>query len=189
MRVISGTAKGTKLIAPVGLKTRPTGDRKKEDLFNILAQGIKNKVILDLYCGSGAIGIEALSRGAAKAYFVDSGDKAIESLKANLQKTKLSENAYIINKTVKKAMKLLINIRFDYIFMDPPYSGNEINTTIGLIPDKLNECGIVIIECPSGYIIPDIPQLDIYRIKEYSNMKFVFMKRDERLGCNISGEF
>ena len=98
MRVISGTARGTKLSSIESIKTRPTLDRVKESLFNILQDKIKDKIILDLFAGSGALGIEALSRGAQKAYFCDINYDAIKILKQNLDKTKLTQKAIIINK-------------------------------------------------------------------------------------------
>ena len=120
MRVISGIARGTKISSIESLATRPTLDRVKESLFNILQNDIKNKVMLDLFAGSGALGIEALSRGAKKAYFCDNSKEAIKVLKQNLEKTKLIKNAIIINKDYKLALKE-IKEKIDIIFLDPPY--------------------------------------------------------------------
>src|SRR5574344_2016770 len=118
MRVISGTAKGTKLNSIEELTTRPTLDRVKESLFNILQDSVRNQTVLDLFAGSGALGIEALSRGASKAYFCDLNDEAIKFIKQNLEKTKLTSNAIVVKKDYKSFIDST-NEKFDLIFLDP----------------------------------------------------------------------
>lgn len=120
MRVISGIARGTKIESIESISTRPTLDRVKESLFNILQNNLKDKIILDLFAGSGALGIEALSRGAKKAYFNDNNSEAIKILKKNLEKTRLIQKAVVINKDYKMALKE-IEEKLDIIFLDPPY--------------------------------------------------------------------
>ena len=102
MRVISGRAKGTKLNSIEDLSTRPTLDRVKEALFNIVQTKIEDSIILDLFSGSGSIGIEFLSRGCKKAYLCDKSNKAVAMIHQNLEKTKLQENAVVLNKDYKK---------------------------------------------------------------------------------------
>ena len=120
MRVISGTAKGTKLKTIESNSTRPTLDRVKESLFNILQDKIKDKVVLDLFAGSGALGIEALSRGATKSYFCDNNYEAIKVIKENLTKTKLLDKAIIYNADYISAIKR-VKEQLSIVFLDPPY--------------------------------------------------------------------
>ena len=124
MRVISGKARRTVLKTLEGLNTRPTTDRIKETLFNIINSEMYDCSFLDLFSGSGGIGIEALSRGAKKAVFVENNRKAVDCIKENLEKTRLKESASVYEMDVlgyiKKAK--VSGERFDVIFMDPPYN-------------------------------------------------------------------
>lgn len=123
MRVIAGSARRLQLEAPKGLATRPTLDREKETLFNMLQTGIYDSLFLDLFSGSGQIGIEALSRGARQAYFVEESTKALDCIKRNLISTKLDDRAVVMGCDVLSAISRLDRqgLCFDYIFMDPPY--------------------------------------------------------------------
>ncbi len=122
MRVIAGSARHLPLKTVAGLETRPTTDRVKETLFNMLQNELPGCRFLDLFAGSGAIGIEALSRGTDHAVFVENGSKALECIRANLQFTKLDGRAEVLAEDVVSAVRKL-NGRdaFDVIFMDPPY--------------------------------------------------------------------
>ena len=123
MRVIAGKAKRLALKTIEGMDTRPTTDRIKETLFNILQQDLYDCYFSDLFSGSGAIGIEALSRGAKEAYFVENNKKAVNCIKENLVFTKLKENAIVMEVDVLTALKRLEDrkIVFSIIFLDPPY--------------------------------------------------------------------
>ena len=123
MRVIAGSAKGRRLFAPKGTETRPTSDRVKESLFNILGERVIGGAVLDLYAGSGALGIEALSRGAARAVFVDAEKAAIETIRRNVEGAGFSDRATIRRASAKTALRDLTadGERFDLIFLDPPY--------------------------------------------------------------------
>ena len=123
MRVISGTARGKKLKSPEGQDVRPTLDRIKEDLFNIIGPSIRGARVLDLFAGSGALGIEALSRGADQAIFVDKSKKSLKLSKENLQNTGLIERATLMEADAERAIERLSDQGeiFDYIFIDPPY--------------------------------------------------------------------
>ena len=124
MRVIAGSARRLLLKAPDGMDTRPTADRVKESLFNMLNPDLYGCAFLDLFSGSGAIGIEALSRGAQRAVLVDASMECAGIIKQNLEVTKLGENAEIINEDVYAAIERLgrRGDKFDIIFMDPPYA-------------------------------------------------------------------
>lgn len=124
MRVIAGKAKRISLTAPNGFETRPTQDRTKETLYNMLQPYIADSLFLDLFSGSGAIGIEALSRGAKEAVFVENGREACNCIKSNLKKTKLEADAVLLQSDVMDALNRLEKNQkcFDCVFMDPPYN-------------------------------------------------------------------
>ena len=150
MRVITGTARGTMLKAPGGLATRPTGDKVKQALFNIIQYEICGDV-LDLFAGSGQLGIEALSRGARSAVFVDQSADAIKVIRENLDKTHLADRAQVIR---SDALSYLSRCRrsFQLIFLDPPYAEKSLENAIKCISeiDILGESGIIITERPVG---------------------------------------
>ncbi len=150
MRVISGSARGTKLHSIEELTTRPTLDRVKESLFNIIADDIKGTIGLDLFAGSGAIGIELLSRGAKKVYFNDTNFKCIEMIKRNLNSTHLLDKAVISKVEYKDILKKLSmeNVKFDIIYIDPPYSSKYGVDAIKLIKEYelLKDNGMLILE-------------------------------------------
>lgn len=121
MRVIAGTRRSLQLITPEGRDTRPTQDRIKETLFNILQTDVPGSVFVDLFAGSGGIGIEALSRGAVRAYFVENQKKACDCIEQNLEKTRFTKEAVLLKQDVLFALTGSIRERADIIFMDPPY--------------------------------------------------------------------
>ena len=127
MRVIAGKAKRISLAAPPGMDTRPTTDRIKETLFNMLQSSLADSLFLDLYAGSGAIGIEALSRGAKQAVFVEQNRTAIRCIKENLEHTRLAEEAVVCQAEVLEGIRRLEQdgLVFDIIFLDPPYRKGE----------------------------------------------------------------
>ena len=182
MRVISGLARGTKLKTIDEMTTRPTLDRVKESLFNILQKQIKNSVVLDLFAGSGAVGIEALSRGAAKAYFCDTNRDAINVIKENLNKTRLISKAEVLNVDYKKALNN-INESFDLIFLDPPYKLDiAVDALKSIINNNLLKSeGIIVIE--TDEIDRDINELynlseiDIIDKRKYGRANLIFLKR------------
>lgn len=132
MRVIAGTAKGTRLKAPSGLSVRPTADRVKEALFSIIGSRLIGSLFLDLYAGSGAIGIEALSRGARSCIFVDNKKRNHTLIKENLTKTKLDGKARLIMLDVKKALTILSRekIKADLVYLDPPYGSPDLASVV-----------------------------------------------------------
>lgn len=122
MRVIAGSARRITLKTPEGMDTRPTQDRIKETLFNMLQYELADCVFLDLFAGSGAIGIEALSRGAKQAVFVEQDEKAVRIIRENLKAVRLEDRAVVMQCDALTALRRMEgNYRFDFIFMDPPY--------------------------------------------------------------------
>ncbi|MFH1625443.1 MAG: 16S rRNA (guanine(966)-N(2))-methyltransferase RsmD [Pseudomonadota bacterium] len=132
MRVIGGIAKGKRLFSVRGLKTRPTADRVKESIFNILPGAFKGKELLDLFAGTGNLGIEGLSRGASKAVFVESNRHVSSVLEKNLRNCGLIEKGQIIRATVAKGIEILEKRgdRFDFVFLDPPYRSGIFRDTL-----------------------------------------------------------
>jgi 16S rRNA (guanine966-N2)-methyltransferase len=132
MRIISGTSKGRKLITPRSQSVRPTSDRVKESIFNILREEIEGKMVLDLFAGTGNLGIEALSRGAKKTVFVEKGRQALRLIQKNLHQFGLEDQSEIIPKDVNRAIGILKQKgeSFDVILMDPPYEKGLIQKTL-----------------------------------------------------------
>ena len=173
MRVISGKARGTKLSSIESLSTRPTLDRVKESLFNIIQNNLRDAVVLDLFAGSGQLGIEALSRGADKAYLCDINRDAVKMIKQNLEKTKLKDKAVVINEDYKKALRTLnTNEKLDIIFIDPPYKEDiAVDSIIEIIHEsRLKENGIMIIET-------DEIERDLREINKIENIKIIDQRK------------
>ena len=148
MRIISGSARGTKLYTLEGLETRPTLDRVKESIFNIIQDRIYDSNVIDLFSGSGAIGLEFASRGAKKVILNDSSRKAIEIIHRNIEKTHLEKKVKLYNLDFKEVLLNEKDNRFDIIYLDPPYKTDYIKEAIELIQKLkiLNDKGIIIAE-------------------------------------------
>jgi len=159
VRIISGSARGIRIKTPGTEKTRPTLDMIKESVFNILMPYIDNTCVLDLFSGSGNLGIEALSRGAQKAVFVDNSRLCKKIILENLKKTKFENRSEVFCMDVFKALSLLKDKgrKFNLIFMDPPYNMNFIVKTLQMINDFdiISENGIIACEHPAGEIAPE----------------------------------
>lgn len=155
MRVITGTARGMALKAPKGMDTRPTLDQVKEGIFSAIQFEVEGRRVLDLFAGSGQMGIEALSRGAKSAVFVDCGQDAIRVVRENLEKTRLLERAKIVRADY---LSYLASCRetFDLIFLDPPYAEVFLENSLKRISeiDILSDSGIIITERPFGKELP-----------------------------------
>ena len=163
MRIISGKYKGKKLDGFDIEGTRPTMDRVKESLFGIIQNNLKDSICLDLFAGSGSLGIEALSNGASICYFVDKNKQILNILKNNL---KGIENSIPIEKDYLMALEELKTKKFDIIFLDPPYKYNLITPSIQKIMefDMLNKDGIIVCEYENEDIKCD---LKLLKTKKY----------------------
>ncbi len=181
MRIIGGARRGTKLYTLEGLNTRPSLDRVKEALFNIINFDLENAIILDLFSGSGALALESLSRGAKKAYLCDNNYKAIEIIKKNVQKTRFENEAVVINKSYEKALDYfkINNILFDIVFLDPPYESDYAIKSVEYIikNDLLNDDGFIVIETDNDNVINNLNNVDIYDIRKYGRVKLLFLKK------------
>ena len=184
MRVISGTARGKKLISLEGLETRPTLDRVKEAMFNILQFDLRNANILDLFSGSGALAIEALSRGANQAVLCDNSNNAVKVINKNLEGTRLSNKACVINKDYLTALYKLKeeSKKFDIIFLDPPYKTDYIEKSIENIikNDLLAKDGIIVAETDDENKIKkikNIKNIEIYDTRRYGIVFIIFIRK------------
>lgn len=186
VRIISGQNRGTKLNTLEGEETRPTLDRVKESLFNIIQVKLEEEsiVVLDLFAGSGALGLESLSRGASKAIFCDKFGKAIDVINKNIDKTRNYEKAVVLKCSYENALdKLkLENISLDIIFLDPPYESNYYQKALEKIKEYnlLKEDGIIILETDDKdriIKIIDSKYFDIYDVRKYGRVSLIFLNR------------
>ena len=180
MRVISGKAKGVSLKTPQGLNTRPTTDRVKEALFSIIQFDLPAACVLDLFAGTGQLGIEALSRGAKSAVFIDARDDACRLVKENLKRTKFDSFAQVIRADYMAYLKRC-NDKFDLIFLDPPYAEVFLENSLKTITeiDILQTGGIIVTERPLGKDLPFIfPGYSRSKDYKYGNTILSMYRRD-----------
>ena len=179
MRIISGQYKGSNIIGYDIKGTRPTMDRVKESLFAMIQNNIKNSICLDLFAGSGNLGLEALSNYAAKCYFVDNNYDIVQVLKQNINKIKIKEEYVLIDDDAFKALKLFKdnNLKFDLIFLDPPYELNLINKSLDLINeyDLLSKDGLIVCEFESEIVTLD--NYEIIKQKKYGTKNIYIIKK------------
>ena len=155
MRVVAGAARGVALKTPEGLVTRPTADRVKEAMFSILQFDLPGTAVLDLFGGTGQLGIEALSRGAKSAVFVDEGEKACALIKENLRRTKLEGQAKVVRSDYLQFLRQTKE-KFDIILLDPPYAEVFLENALKCITeiDILQSGGIIVCERPIEKELP-----------------------------------
>ena len=180
MRVITGKARGVALKTPEGMKTRPTSDRVKEALFSIIQFDVPNAKVLDLFAGTGQLGIEALSRDAKYAVFIDELDQACKLISDNLKKTKLENLARVIRSDYGNFLKKC-NEKFDIIFLDPPYAEKFLENALNLITeiDILQSGGIIVTERPAGKeLLCDFPGYSRSKDYKYSNTVLTIFRKD-----------
>lgn len=179
MRVIAGSRRSLPLKSLEGDNTRPTVDKYKETLFNCIQMEVPDSMFLDLFSGSGAIGIEALSRGAKRAVLVENNKQALDVIKANIHFTKFENEAEIVKSDVISYVSRLPKITFDVIFMDPPYGKGLEKEVIEILNTKefTNPDYTIIIEATldedMSYI--EDTKFKIYKTKNYKNNKHVFL--------------
>ena len=179
MRVITGTARGRRLKELAGMETRPTTDRVKESMFNILQFDIEGSRVLDLFAGTGQLGIEALSRGAAAAVFVEQRRDAAALVRDNLRLTGLADRARV---TAGDALEFLKTLRekFDIVLLDPPYDAGLLEQAVAQLTafDILNPHGIIVAEHPAGRLLPAVePPYRVYRTYRYGRIGLTMIRR------------
>ena len=183
MRIISGEARGRTLFAPAGDQTRPTSDKLRGSLFNILNARVEGAEVLDLFGGTGALALEALSRGAARAAIVDNSRAAIEAIRRNAQnvlKDALTERAVILKSDYRSAISGIAGRGFDLVFLDPPYRMRE---AYGDAIDRLDRAGALnaeaVIVCERRYDVEiAVPEgFEIYDTRLYGETAIDFVRR------------
>jgi 16S rRNA (guanine966-N2)-methyltransferase len=183
MRVISGTCKGRALKAVPGMDTRPTTDKVKESLFNMIGPYFSGGVGLDLFAGSGGLGIEALSRGMEKVIFVDRDFKANHTIKENLKLCHFENQSEVFRNEAERALKAIVKreMKFNGIFLDPPYKKQRIELILQTIEENelLQQDGFIVCEHDSKLSLPDrIGILHQTRHEQYGMIGISIFKRD-----------
>ena len=170
MRVIAGVARSMPLKTPEGLDTRPTTDRIKETLFNMLQNDVPGAVFVDLFSGSGAIGIEALSRGAERCVFIDNSQRSIRAVNENLRSTGFTRNSEVVSRDSYDYIKHTSKT-FDIIILDPPYGYSHISNILPFAAKKLNDGGIIICEYEKEAPTPETPDgLELKKTYKYGKI-------------------
>jgi 16S rRNA (guanine966-N2)-methyltransferase len=181
LRVISGTAKGRLLKRVPGEGTRPIMDRVKEALFNILGDGIRHASFLDLYAGTGSVGIEALSRGADRVVFIENAKPALDTINENLKSTKLEDHAHVLRRDVRDYLRLPNPEAFEYIYIAPPqYKGLWIDTLklLDSNPTHLHPDGVAIVQIdPQEQQEVQLESLVSVEERRYGNTLLWFFER------------
>lgn len=181
MRVIAGTARSLPLKAPEGMDTRPTTDRIKETLFNVLQPYVPGSVFLDLFSGSGGIGIEAISRGAKKAYFIEQAPKAISCIQQNLAFTKFTDRGIVIKQDVLAALSGIREESADIIFMDPPYGQEHEKRVLSHLKNLpyVTEDTVIVVEAELHTSFDYLEEFgyEIIKIKNYKTNKHLFLRK------------
>ncbi|MCQ2476599.1 MAG: 16S rRNA (guanine(966)-N(2))-methyltransferase RsmD [Clostridia bacterium] len=178
MRVITGTARGMSLKTLEGETTRPTTEKVKEAVFSAIQFEIEGRRVLDLFAGSGQMGIEALSRGAESAVFVDADKNAIKIVKENVEKTRLNEKAQIMQMDALGFLNMNIR-KFDLVFLDPPYSTGLLEKALKNVADFVAEGGVVICEHPFSDELPEENEgLIRYRSYKYGKTAVTIYRKD-----------
>lgn len=166
MRVITGSARGRRLLSPEGYDVRPTTDKVKESIFNIIQFDIDGAVVLDLFAGSGQLGIEALSRGADRCFFVDSSRKSLETVKANIDLCRFSQQSKTVLSDSFTFLKTTDEC-FDIVFLDPPYNKKLCDKALELLPEVLDDDATVICETQINEVLP-LRSGQLLLVKEYN---------------------
>lgn len=178
MRVISGSLKGRSIKGFDIEGTRPTMDRVKESVFGSIQSYIPNSLVLDLFAGSGALGIEAISNGARECYFVDKNKKCVRCISDNLDDFNVRDRGRVINKDYRDALKEFRDkrVKFDVIFIDPPYNYENINSVVSIIDkyDLINSNGVLVLEFRYDNLVLDDSLYTLRKAKRYGD-KYVYV--------------
>lgn len=168
MRVISGIRRGAKLITREGDDVRPTTDRVKESIFNLIQEFLPCDTVLDLFAGSGALGIEAVSRGSSKCICVDCDKLSLDTVKKNYENLRLLESCELVLSDASAYLKRCSD-KFDIIFLDPPYNKGFTTPVMELLNERnlLNDDGVIVIESDDGDDLPEFAGFNILKKKKY----------------------
>lgn len=174
MRVIAGEVKGRRLKTPKDNRVRPTEDRIKENIFNVLFGPFSGTVVLDLFAGTGHMGIEFLSRGADTCWFCDNHPDSLRLIQENLSLTGYRNRSHVVNGSYEKCLNMAKekDVQFDYVYIDPPYDQKKFyDDSVRLIMQEelLAEGGRIIVEAPNIYDFSEYEHLTLFRKKKYGN--------------------
>jgi 16S rRNA (guanine966-N2)-methyltransferase len=181
VRIIAGKARGHKLLSPATMETRPTLDRVKEAMFSSIQMHIPGAVVVDVFAGTGSLGLEAASRGASEVYLVDKSPVTYPILKKNIENLKFSDFCTSLNMDAYEALKKLNNkgIKFDIIFIDPPYCKEMIPEALKIIEENnmLQEDGVIVTKIDSiEEIYEGYNEIQIAKSKKYGNTTVCYYK-------------
>ena len=179
MRVIAGSARGVLLRAPKDRATRPITDRVKETLFAILGERVPDARVLDLYAGSGAIGIEALSRGAASADFVEHGRSAVEAIGANLAATRTAADGRVHASDVEAYLRATTDGPFDLVVLDPPYEVRAIVAPLRAVVPHLARGAVVVVKHFWRTEVPEVEGLAPFRQRRFGETMLTFLEQED----------
>ncbi|MDR0198082.1 MAG: 16S rRNA (guanine(966)-N(2))-methyltransferase RsmD [Oscillospiraceae bacterium] len=193
MRIITGTAKGKRLKSPKGLNTRPTADILKEVMFSAIQFDVENAVVLDLFAGSGQLGMEALSRGAKKAYFTDLSREAVAVIRENLRVVGFSDRAAVARLPAEAFLRT-VKETFGIAFLDPPYEKDIIRKILSPLILKMSENGVIVCEHEKNLKLPEreggfkIDRVYGHGFKSVTIYRPEFRRSPENENCHLSGE-
>ena len=171
MRIIAGEHKGARIFAPPGRDTRPTSDRVRENVFNIVASWVEEARVLDLYAGSGAMGLEALSRGAASAVFVEADPDAVRAIERNLDKLRLRGATLVrLDATAALAQEAAAGRKYDLVLVDPPYAMTDFDALGRYLPIVLADDGLLVLETDAR-TEPELAGLEVRTTRKYGSTR------------------
>ena len=190
IRIAGGQARGRKLLVPQGSKTRPTSSMVREAVFGMIQLQVPGANVLDLFCGSGAYALEALSRGAECAVLIDSDSKSIQTARSNIQTLGYQDKAEVFLNDYAKALQILVknDRKFDIIFLDPPYASGFYTKAIECSEHVLTEGGCIICEHPSSLAIEPTDALSVSRQKRYGIRSVTILIRRNNIDGDLSGQ-
>jgi 16S rRNA (guanine966-N2)-methyltransferase len=178
MRIIAGERKGHTIFAPKGLETRPTSDRVRENVFNIVAPWVEGARVLDLFAGSGAMGLEALSRGASSAVFVEAEPQAIRAIERNLDKLRLTGARVVrLDAGTGLAQEAASGRKYDLVLADPPYSMTDYDALARYLPLVLSEDGLVVLES-AAKTEPELAGLAVRSTRKYGSTRVTVFEHE-----------
>src|ERR671936_3117681 len=178
MRIIAGEHKGARIFAPPGRDTRPTSDRVRENVFNIVAPWVEDARVLDVYAGSGAMGLEALSRGAEAAVFVEADPDAVRAIERNLDKLRLTGATVVrAEATTGLAQETAAGRKYDLVLVDPPYAMTDYDTLARYLPRVLADDGLLVLES-SARVEPELPGLAVRTTRRYGSTRVTVFEHE-----------
>jgi 16S rRNA (guanine(966)-N(2))-methyltransferase RsmD len=178
VRIIAGERKGHTIYAPKGLDTRPTSDRVRENVFNIVAPWVEGASVLDLYAGSGAMGLEALSRGAQAAVFVESDPEAVQAIERNLDRLRLTGARIVrFDALTGLAQEAGAGRKYDLVLADPPYSMTNYDSLSRYLPSVLSDDGLLVLES-AAKTEPELPRLAVRTTRKYGSSRVTVFEHE-----------